>query len=423
MSFKSKEKIKQLKKQAESGDADAQYELGYAYYTDSEKGDNGKHAVYWLEKAANQGHTEAEYLYAHCLLCRVGVRFSNENGALPYLLNAAKKGHVQSMLQVAELYSSGLTCTDWDFDKAFYWLKKAAESGDAEAEHRLGETYVDGFPLDFDKEFKGCNPQEGLVWLEKAAGKGYLFAAKKLGDIYFEGKVVEKNIKRAIEWYEKGANDRNSDALLKLGEMCFSGENGEQNYEKAFTYFEKSANCRHAGACKRMGDCYYLGLGVAKDLNKALELYKRAAIWDDMDFYGAKSNLALMYAKETPFKNDREAVIALRHVYNYTENPEIFYETAKRHLVGYDFRDAEHTYECYVIRQDLEEAAYDFNKAAEMGHLPSCYEYGKCLFEGIGVEKNTEQAKIWLKKAAYGGDKSARDALKKYFNEDVETDG
>lgn len=409
--------IKELKKKAESGDAQAQYDLGYEYYIDgvddiADDEDNEELAVFWLQKAAEQGHTEAEYLYGHCLMCRTGVSFSNVEGSLSYFLSAAEKGHVKSMIILCELYSHRLICTHWDFDKAFYWIKKAAETGNAEAEYELGKIYAEGFSLDFKGKFKGTDVEQGLIWLKKSAEKNYLFAANKLGDLYYEGKVVEKNLKLALEWYLKGGNDRNSDSLLRIGEMYFSGEGVEQSYEKAFEYFKKSADGYNAGGKKRLADCYLYGFGIAVNHDKALELYKFAAKADTNDLYGAKSNLALMYAKDTPFKNEREAVIALHYCYNYTDNPEVFYEVAKRHLVGSDFRDEKHTYECYVFRKDFEDAAYYFKKAAEMGHLPSCLEYGKCLLSGIGVQKDIEKAKEWILKAAEGGVPEAQELLK-----------
>lgn len=405
----------ELKSRANSGDVQAQFDLGMDYYRgivdDGE--DEEKRAVYWLEQAAEQGHTEAQYWFGHCLKCGVGLRFSNKKEALVWFLKAAEKGNEEAMLEVYELYSEGSASIDVDFDKAFYWVKKAASAGNKEAEYELSKVLIEGFALDFDGKFKGTDPEQGLIWLKKAADKNYLFAANKLGDLYYEGKVVEKNLAVALEWYEKGGKDRNRDSFLRMGEIYFNGEGVEQSYEKAVTYFEKSvALCNPAGM-KRLGDCYFNGFGVEKNLDKALELYKRAAKNDDMDFYGAKSNLALIYAKDTPFKDDREAVIALQHVINYTQNPEVFYEVAKRHLVGFDFRDEEHTFECYVIRKDFEWAAYYFKQAAETGHLPSCLEFGKCLLNGLGVEKDVAEAKKYVKIAADGGLPEARELLKK----------
>lgn len=360
----------ELKKRAESGDAEAQYELASAYHTDRvhDGKDGDKEAVFWYGKAAAQGHTEAEYYFAHCIRCGVGVRFSNAEGSLPYYLSAAKKGHQEAMKELFELYSGGLSCEKWDYDKAYYWIKTAAELGDAEAEYELGKLYTEGFTLPSVKKYKfRTDPAEGVKWLKKSAAQNYLFAAKAVGDCYAKGLGVEKDERKALEWYEKGG-ERDGEALRVIAERYFSGDGVPQSYEKAFGYFTRAADNFDVAARKRVGDCYFYGYGVEKDLDKALENYILAAKNDDYDFHGAKSALALLYAKDTPYRNEREAVISLNQTKNFTNNPEIFYEVGKRHLVGSDFRDGEHTYECYVIRKDKESAEHWLKKAADGGN-------------------------------------------------------
>ena len=50
-----------LKKQAEEGDMESQFQLGrcYAFGTGTDK--NGKQAALWFRKAAEQGHAKAQY--------------------------------------------------------------------------------------------------------------------------------------------------------------------------------------------------------------------------------------------------------------------------------------------------------------------------------------------------------------------------
>lgn len=48
--------LETLVKRADQGDADAQYELGYRYAMETSLFD----AIWWLEKATDQGHKDAE---------------------------------------------------------------------------------------------------------------------------------------------------------------------------------------------------------------------------------------------------------------------------------------------------------------------------------------------------------------------------
>ena len=60
--YEREEKKAQVRKAAEQGDAQAQYELGQSYFTGWEKTQDYAKAAEWLGKAAAQGHTEAKDL-------------------------------------------------------------------------------------------------------------------------------------------------------------------------------------------------------------------------------------------------------------------------------------------------------------------------------------------------------------------------
>ena len=85
---------------AESGDIEAQYWLGVLYYSGQGVSEDFKKAIYWFEKAAEQGrHVGAQY----------------ELGWMYY-------------------YGRGVSK---NVKKARYWFEKAAEQGHANAPHAL----------------------------------------------------------------------------------------------------------------------------------------------------------------------------------------------------------------------------------------------------------------------------------------------
>lgn len=95
----------ELVKQAESGDADAQYELAEKYYNGDEVVQNIEKAIYWYTKAGEQGESAAQYALA-CHYCHKG-----------------------------------------DLEKARYWVKEAIKSGHAiacECLEKLGYDYPYG---------------------------------------------------------------------------------------------------------------------------------------------------------------------------------------------------------------------------------------------------------------------------------------
>lgn len=103
----------ELLQKANAGDAQAQYELGYAYYFGANGCDKDyAKAFKWYTAAARQGHAKAQFGLGGCYSLGRGV--------------------------------------DKDNEQQVYWYKKAAEQGLAEAQTALGECYMygDGVPLD-----------------------------------------------------------------------------------------------------------------------------------------------------------------------------------------------------------------------------------------------------------------------------------
>ena len=68
------------------------------------------------------------------------------------------------------------------------------------------------------------------------------------------------------------------------------------------------------------------------------------------------------------------------------------------------------------MEQDLEQAVDWFRKSAEQGFSAGQFSLGLCLYEGIGVEKDTSAGVRLWKEAAEQGSEDAKEHLK-YFAE------
>ena len=71
----------------------------------------------------------------------------------------------------------------------------------------------------FDGKGIKQNYKEAFNWWIKAADSGNADAQHNLGYMYENGFSVEKNIDQAVSWYKKGANkdDKCKQALKRLG--------------------------------------------------------------------------------------------------------------------------------------------------------------------------------------------------------------
>lgn len=84
-----------VRRSAEQGQAEAQYNLGFSYYQGNGVSQDYAQAVYWLRKAAEQGQAAAQY--------NLGFSYCQGDGV------------------------------SQDYVQAVYWWRKAAEQGQADA--------------------------------------------------------------------------------------------------------------------------------------------------------------------------------------------------------------------------------------------------------------------------------------------------
>lgn len=122
-------------KQAERGEANAQYVLGRRYYYGDGVIQDRTKAVAWQTRAANQGHATAQYVLGLLYLAGEGV--------------------------------------DQDSQQAVVWISRSAELGSAEAQYALGMMYQNGEDVPRDS-------QKARELFVKAAMQGNEGARKQL---------------------------------------------------------------------------------------------------------------------------------------------------------------------------------------------------------------------------------------------------
>jgi len=119
---------------AQSGDAQAQYDLGFRYEKGRGTDEDDDLALEWYRKSAEQGVAQAQF--------KVGI-----------------------------FYLKGIS-VDEDPDQAKTWLQKSADQSFAPAQYQLGKLYAapDG----------GRDYQMAVTWLQKAQDNGYEPATREL---------------------------------------------------------------------------------------------------------------------------------------------------------------------------------------------------------------------------------------------------
>lgn len=193
------EQYADLKRLAETGNADAQYEMGNWHSENGPKPDLTQ-SVAWLKKAAAQNHAKAQFL--------LGNAYDKGKG-VPQNVNEAKG-----------------------------WYEKAAQKGETMAQHSLG------LLLHPTSKSAVQNHAESFKWFQKAAANGYADSQFMLGIEYEFGVIVPKDAAEAKRWYEKAAAQGHEKAKQKVGQGGSSGagtKTQEQTYANLVVEAKKEA--------------------------------------------------------------------------------------------------------------------------------------------------------------------------------------
>lgn len=144
---------------------------------------------------------------------------------------ASQQGSPLAKLNLARLYA--YKHDPELYPEIFRLVKESAESGNADAQFKLGESYHSGLGTEVDF-------QQAKYWYEKAIAQGNPAAMNNLGVLYQRGLGVEKNGKISTEWYIKSGNLGYSQGLENMFQNYYHGLNGlPQDEEEAIKWREK----------------------------------------------------------------------------------------------------------------------------------------------------------------------------------------
>lgn len=177
---------------AEAGHAEAQFQLGFLYFTGCDY--PASEAFSWLTRAAAQNHAEACYHLATFPSSEDFVPSQGKTDLVGLLKKAGELGSLRAQYDLGAYYATG----DWvgpkDEAEAVKWYAKAAERGCGEAQYNLGLMLFVG-------EGTAQDTTKGIEWLVKAAEQGSKEAASLLADIYRNGLCgVARDFAQAALW-------------------------------------------------------------------------------------------------------------------------------------------------------------------------------------------------------------------------------
>ncbi len=183
---------KELRAKAERGDANAQFNLGAAYWFGEGVAENQHEAIQWFRKAAEQGLAKAQN--------NLGVAYWNGEGI-------AKDQH-----------------------EAVQWYQKSAEQYLADAQYNLGIAYWTGEGIAKDRH-------KAVQWFRKAAEQGQAGAQLNFGLACSNGKGIVKDQREAVRWFRKSAEQGYASAQYNLGVSYWNGEGVITDEYEAYIWY------------------------------------------------------------------------------------------------------------------------------------------------------------------------------------------
>ena len=281
-------------------------------------------------------------------------------------------------------------------------LKKKAEKGDRVAQYQLGMVYDAGIE-DAEDTIKEGGWYLKVLDPENAAIVQGAFKAIK------ENKIKQDK-DAAIMWFRKAAKQDLLVAQVALGTACAERTSEEANKKMAnesYRWFMKAAKHNDPVAFNGLGILLMNGVGVSGDLGKAKEWLQKGA---DIGYAPAQFNLGQWYelgpgeAASKIYALDLiNGVKALPEKKESADYAKAFkwirlaadqgYEDAQMHLVMF-YLDG------LGVEKDVEQAVFFAKKFAESGDLGTQLNLGLMYLNGTGVNRDLKKGFEWVRKSA-----------------------
>lgn len=141
---------------AEAGNAEAQFDIGYAYYTGEGTQRDYTSAAMWFKRSAKQNFAKAQYNLAYCYMNGRGVPRDYDK-AYNLLLKSAENNYKRAQLTLADCYARGVL-VEKNKDEYNKWKNKAEGKNTEQAPKQQKETLKGDFDIQVD--MPGEKPKE-----------------------------------------------------------------------------------------------------------------------------------------------------------------------------------------------------------------------------------------------------------------------
>ena len=236
-----KEAVFWWKKASDKGYRDATMNLGNCYAFGLGVEEDDTMAVRLFESAATTG----PYMLALAQKYQFGDGIKmNGKKALYWNEKAAENREVDAMYNLGYMYYNGKMIPQ-DYEKAFYWWKKGADCGDAQCAHQVAVCYKEGIGVKQNK-------RKYEHYFDMAAGLSDVESMIALGYAYYFGDIRKKDDKKAFKWMERAADHGIAEAQYCVGVFYYFGVGVKADENKAIEWVKRAAIQNYPDALKAL---------------------------------------------------------------------------------------------------------------------------------------------------------------------------
>lgn len=329
---------------------------------------------------SQRGNAAAERSWGYALVVQSRSKADVSSG-LQLLQDSAGKGCVPAMVSLGLLYE-GDQYIERNYNEAFRWFSRAADSNNAAGQLELGVCYHNG---------RGTARDDAMAasLYRLSAAQGNYAAMRSFGYVLMNGRGVDKDLDQARYWLTRAAREGNNRrAMYDLGALCMRKFPDANATTEAFRWYRQSADLGDALACFQVAKFYYNGwAGVEINLDEYHHWLTRAAtlgatqaqrLMGDAyrvgDWVSRDPEMSLEWYQKAATKNDPYAYYGMAIYYRGLTN------------------DA-----------DLAIANEYMILAAQKGHREAQFQCAIDYFRGYGAPRDFEKGKEWLLKSAENG--------------------
>jgi len=417
---------------ASKGVNEAQFKLG-SMLTDGGMGfgvDKAK-GLFWLEKAATNGHTLAK--------TKLAIAYAKGLGTRPNAAQALRWADLDSTQLdpvVAEVIGKALidgTVTYKDVTKGRKLLEQAAQQGRADAMVAIIRHLQSLDP-------QGGNFAELLPRWKRAAELGHIEACATWGHYQYYGIGVPTNMPEGVKFLEQAAAKDDEFAIQTLYWAHNNPKFKGRDPRLAFQHLQRISEQGDGETCYLLARCYYFGQGTDKDDRKQLALLRRgqakqntqcmaslawAYQWGSLGLTKDDDLAVSTYLRAARLGRQRcydSAASILLNNKNDGYFRAILQEAEKADAPDCHFwLGFHHHYGREGLAKDEAKAAALYERSVAAGNNLAKTYLGLLLIDGQGVPKNPQRAITLIKEAALAGIDFAQFSYAYYLNQGTGT--